>query len=46
MDEKTPHRAGRLDEFTESEEQLWQEEEQQHGVRENDREASSPENHA
>lgn len=44
MDERTPHRPGRLDEFSESVEQLWQEEEQHHEGRENDREASSPEN--
>jgi alkanesulfonate monooxygenase SsuD/methylene tetrahydromethanopterin reductase-like flavin-dependent oxidoreductase (luciferase family) len=44
MAENSPHRSGRLDEFTESVEQLWQEEEQTHEGRDDDREPSSSEN--
>ena len=41
MDDNSPHRPGRLDEFTESVEQLWREEEQIHEDRDRSRESSS-----
>jgi hypothetical protein len=45
MDENAPHRPIRLDEFTESVEQLWQEEAQIHEARDRRREGSSASDH-